>query len=260
MSQKQKKGNVYKHLEEEKTLSEQIADLSSSMSNQIGDLKREFNDRFNTIHAELAGMHDLLKELNSKVELQEKQIAGLQSENLLLKEKVSDLETSADWQEQRQRNHAIRIYGLEVDPIEEKNRGHVPAAMSAVHKAIRSAIPQISEKLGCPMDVPCDYIKAAHILPSGNKNGNADPIYCVFYSNEIRNQVLLSKKIHKKNVVADLTQRRRAIIQKLISSKRFFKVWHYNGRIIKYLVNEKDTVKSVQFSEKNANDILNNLT
>ena len=191
---------------------------------------------------------------------QDSQIADLQSENLILKTKISDMENDIDWQEQRQRNHSIRIYDVEIDPEEEKKNGHVPAAMSAVHNALKLVIPNISDKLKCPMDQPGQYIKAAHTLPSSKKDGKVNPIYCVFYTVEMRNQILLSKKVHKQKVVADLTHKRRAIIQRLIASKKLFKVWHYNGRVIKYLVNENDSVKSVQFSEKNADDILKNMT
>ena len=54
----------------------------------------------------------------------------------------------------------------------------------------------------------------------------------------------------------DLTKMRYERMQKLIKSKRFYKIWHINGKIIKYIKNKGDNVCTVSFFQYTINEWL----
>ena len=62
----------------------------------------------------------------------------------------------------------------------------------------------------------------------------------------------------KYSISADLTKMRYDVMQKLIKSEKFYKCWHLDGRVIKYIKNEGDSIQSVKLIFKSCNKLINN--
>ena len=121
---------------------------------------------------------------------------------------------------------------------------------------------------------PGQFIKNAHILPIPKhaKAGDykAPPILVRFYSRPLKDFILSNKNdirvrdidsksgVNRYSISADLTKMRYTAMQVLIKSKKFFKCWHIDGRVIKYIKKQGDNIQSVKFFEQSHNDLLSN--
>ena len=223
---------------------------------EIMNFLQHLSDVFET---GLDGITSMIKGLQEQVTDLKKENGDLKNENEMLKTRIETVEEGLDWQEQRYRNHAIRVFDVKVDSKVEKDKGNVTACMETVHASLGKVKSLISEKLNISMVKASDYIKMAHKLPgkSSAPNMTSDPIYVVFTTTQVRNEILSAKRVHKCPMSADLTQKRRALLKKLIESKKFFKAWHLDGKIIKYMRSEKDKPKVIPFSAAKVHELLN---
>ena len=177
-----------------------------------------------------------------------------------------------DDKQQHTRCSYIRVNGVSIDPENEKKYGHNQACMMALDETLQPLLKLNKDSTKLPCKEFGDYLENAHCLkiPDGAKDGSykCPPIIAKFIYRDIKDYILRNKgKIELRDVdkdkgvsryafTADLTKMRFERMQKLIKSKRFYKIWHINGKIIKYIKNKGGNVCTVSFFQYTINEWL----
>ena len=177
---------------------------------------------------------------------------------------IKELKDQLDEREQRERNFALRVNNVSISKEEEDKFGHNVAAARAVYnKAIKPVLerPGVRQKLDQPVDHWSHLIETAHILPA--KKGEVNPIIVKLKSRPVRNAILINKfprKEGKPTITADLTKKRFAILQNLINSGCFKKVWLLDGKKLKFTLENDKKVYSTTISDKKPEEIITDCT
>ena len=206
------------------------------------------------------------KKLSENIETQKKENMEIKKNMEGQKSEIKWLKLKLDDKEQHNRNECVRMNGVEINKDDEKTLGHNQAAIKAVEEVLKPLLDANKDKLKMPTE-PGRFIKNAHILPIPKhaKTGSykVPPIIVRFYSRPLKDFILSNKKeinvrdtdckngVINYSISADLTKLRYEAMQSLIKSKKFFKVWHLDGRIIKFIKKQGDKVQSVKFFEHN---------
>lgn len=197
-----------------------------------------------------------------------KKMKCLEDDNQILNDRlaekdrvIKELQEKVDDREQRERNFALRVTNVSISKEEEEKFGHnVAAARAVFNKAMKPVLnkPGIREKLDQPINQWSDIIETAHILPNKDKK-KGPQIIVKMKSRPVRNTILANRPPRKEGLptmTADLTKRRYAILQKLIKSKKFKKVWILDGQKLRFTLPEGETVYTTIVSDKEPDDII----
>jgi len=270
----------------------QASDHKQLIEKQASDHK-QLMDKLNTLEG-IKEKVDVLEEnyqnllpLVSKVAQLESKFSGFsktidsqRKENIELVKKIEGNTSEIKWlklklddKEQHNRNECVRMIGIQIDKDDEKALGHNQAAIKAVEEVLKPLLDANKDKLKMPTG-PGQYIKNAHILPIPKQAKAGDykspPIIVRFHSRPLKDFILSNKNdirvrdidctsgVNRYSISADLTKMRYNAMQVLIKSKKFFKCWHIDGRVIKYIKKHGDNVQSVKFFEQSHNDLLSN--
>ena len=285
--------NRFANLPDELTSDDISADIMEAIK-KLGEKQasdhKQLMDKLNTLEGIKAKV-DVLEEnyqnllpLVSKFELLETKFEDFtnsqRKENIELVKKIEGNTSEIKWlklkldeKEQHNRNECVRINGIQIDKEDEKALGHNQAAIKAVEEVLKPLLDANKDKLKMPTG-PGLFIKNAHILPIPKqaKAGDykAPPIIVRFYSRPLKDFILSNKNdirvrdidcksgVNRYSIIADLTNMRYTAMQVLIKSKKFFKCWHIDGRVIKYIKKQGDNIQSVKFFEQSHNDLLSN--
>ena len=177
---------------------------------------------------------------------------------------IKELRDELDEREQRERNFALRVNHVSISKEEEDKFGHnVAAARAVFNKAIKPVLdkPGVRQKLDQPVEHWSDLIETAHILPT--KKGDVKPIIVKLKSRPIRNAILTNKfprKEGKPTITADLTKKRFGILQNLINSGLFTKVWLLDGKKLRFTLENDRKVYSTTISDKKPQEIIDDCT
>ncbi len=285
--------NRFANLPDELTSDDISADIMEAIK-KLGEKQasdhKQLMDKLNTLEGIKAKV-DVLEEnyqnllpLVSKIELLETKFSDFENsqrkENIELVKKIEGNTSEIKWlklklddKEQHNRNECVRINGIQIDKEDEKALGHNQAAIKAVEEVLKPLLDANKDKLKMPTG-PGQFIKNAHILPIPKqaKAGDykAPPIIVRFYSRPLKDFILSNKNdirvrdidcksgVNRYSISADLTKMRYTAMQVLIKSKKFFKCWHIDGRVIKYIKKQGDNIQSVKFFEQSHNDLLSN--
>ena len=177
---------------------------------------------------------------------------------------IKELKDQLDEREQRERNFALRVNNVSISKEEEDKFSHnVAAARAVFNKAIKPVLerPGVRQKLDQPVDHWSHLIETAHILPA--KKGEVNPIIVKLKSRPVRNAILINKfprKEGKPTITADLTKKRFAILQNLINSGCFKKVWLLDGKKLKFTLENDKKVYSTTISDKKPEEIITDCT
>lgn len=230
-----------------------------------------------------------LKLFTEKMDSLVETIKNLKSEVKCLKEKTTELETanqvlreSVNDQQQHSRNWCVRVNNLCIPEEEVKKFGHINATRKVVFEKIFSNIlqhPDVKKKCEMPIENFWDVVENAHTLP-GKKGSKYPPtIIARFRERSVRNLILENKNItnsegvkllestvsscekekgiQRYSITADLTQINHGRMAKLISSGKFDKVWHLDGRVVKFfLKGQKGKPYTAKLSDKTADEII----
>ena len=142
----------------------------------------------------------------------------------------------------------MRVNNLDVSSAEGlPELEHEQAVMQHLHDIFKPILLSKNDELGFDADNPNSYLETAHILPKPKKGDyKFSPIYVRFKKRTIRNYILANKKslivreceklkgVKSYSISADLTKKRFSFMQALITSKTFSKVWHNDGRTVKF--------------------------
>ena len=249
----------------------ELASLSKAMSD-LQDTNTDLKEEVKKLNEDLesrpkkADLDALKSELSAfKAQINDKHI-------LPLKEGLETVREGVDAREQASRNYCVRINGLFVPEAQAKNISeydHAKLCMAAVHEMLGPVLNKKKDSIGFSVEHPSDYIETAHVLPIP-KSGNymCPPIFVRFKNRNLRNLILANKNFAKVRkidcekgtksyrIAADLTKRRYAVMQKLIQSEKFEKVWHLDGKIVKFITKKSEKVFKVKMFEITPNQII----
>ena len=289
MSDKNRFANLHDELTSD-DISANIMEAIKKLGEKQASDHQQLMDKLNTLEGIKAKV-DVLEEnyqnllpLVSKVELMESKYTEILDSQRrdkieLIKKiesntsEIKSLKLKLDDKEQHNRSECVRINGIQIDKEDEKALGHNQAAIKAVEEVLKPLLDANNDKLKMPTG-PGQFIKNAHILPIPKhaKAGDykAPPIIVRFYSRPLKDFILSNKKdisvrdidctngVNRYSISADLTKMRYNAMQALIKSKQFFKCWHIDGRVIKYIKKQGDNVQSVKFFDQSHNELLSN--
>ena len=243
----------------------------SSLSKAMSDLQ----DVNTELQKEMKEVKDDLQSRPSKADFDalKNKLSSFEKEHILpFKKELETVKEGVDTREQASRNYCVRINGLLVPGAQAKNISeydHAKLCMAAVHEMIQPVLIKKKDSIAFSIEKPSDYIETAHVLPIP-KSGNymCPPIFVRFKNRNLRNLILANKNFAQlrkidsekgtKNyrIVADLTKRRYAIMQQLIRSEKFVKVWHLDGKTIKFVTKKSEKVFKVKMFEHTPNEII----
>ena len=242
--------NIYSSLDVEMSQEEKIDVILLDIKKVLNRMK-SLEDANQVLHDKLAEKDCVIKEIQEKMDERE------QEKDRVIKE----LEDKMDEREQRERNFALRVTNVSISKEEEEKFGHnVAAARAVFNKAMKPVLskPGIKEKLDQPVNHWSDIIETAHILPNKDKK-KGPQIIVKMKSRPVRNTILANRPPRKEGLptmTADLTKRRYAILQKLIKSKKFKKVWILDGNKLRFTLPEGETVYTTVVCDKEPDEIM----
>jgi hypothetical protein len=237
---------------------------------KVGVLEESFK-RVLSLEKDVTSLKMTVENLCASVEF-------LKQENNRMKKKIESLEAKSDGQDigiddrhQHSRNECARFNGVHISKELEDAVGHNQAAMITIDQMLRPLLDANKSQLKMNI-TDHNYLKNAHCLPipAGAAPGTykCPPIIARFHSRPLKDFILRNKHkltvrptdselgVTKYRISADLTKDRYKIMQELIKSKHFYKVWHIDGRVIKYVKREGDPVCKVKFFEKTVAQLL----
>ena len=243
----------------------------SSLSKAMSDLQ----DVNTELQKEMKEVKDDLQSRPSKADFDalKNKLSSFEKEHILpFKKELETVKEGVDTREQASRNYCVRINGLLVPGAQAKNISeydHAKLCMAAVHEMIKPVLQKKKDSIAFSIEKPSDYIETAHVLPIP-KSGNylCPPVFVRFKNRNLRNLILANKNFAQlrkidsekgtKNyrIAADLTKRRYAIMQQLIRSEKFVKVWHLDGKTIKFVTKKSEKVFKVKMFEHTPNEII----
>ena len=239
--------------------------MSQESSNNI-----ESNNKFSSLAVELS-MEEKVNSIFIDMKILKSELSEAKKENKDLRnmmteqeKTIKELRDELDEREQRERNFALRVNHVSISKEEEDKFGHnVAAARAVFNKAIKPVLdkPGVRQKLDQPVEHWSDLIETAHILPT-NK-GDVKPIIVKLKSRPIRNAILTNKfprKEGKPTITADLTKKRFGILQNLINSGLFTKVWLLDGKKLRFTLENDRKVYSTTISDKKPQEIIDDCT
>jgi hypothetical protein len=231
------KATVLSNKEEIHSLGKAVSDLQDQQLKDMEEMKAEIL----TLKTQL---NDQTKEV-----LNQKKGIGANTTKLAENAKKVDVCTlGVDERQQNSRNYCGRLNNIDVtsaDGLPELE--HEQEVIKVVHEVFEPVLKLRNSKLGLDLNNPNSYIETAHVLPMP-KNGNykCPPVYIRFKKRAVRNIILANKKefivrdcdkekgVKSYSFSADLTKLRFDFMQALIASKTFTKVWHNDGKSVKF--------------------------
>lgn len=242
------------------------------------------------IYQEMKTMGKTMKELQeANAALNQANIA-LKGEVRTLKTNTTKIETELqqvkeemNMQQQHSRNWCARVNGVSVPDEDVAKLGHINAVKKAVYDKVLSKIIQndkVKMKIPSPYDKYWDVIENAHTLPTTKKDGFPPTIIVRFKERSVRNVILEHKSVKniagervlescvtrddkikgvsKYTITADLTKTNLQRITTLMNSGKFERIWHLDGRILKFFLKDQKNGKPyiAKMSDKSAEEII----